>query len=767
VDELPAISIPAFPRANEFAGLWAIEPRAGAQLWRSATQTDLHQHVEASAAPRISAAVEMQKLANGRSIAVILATGTLMKQASSFGSATSTVALRREIRKAANDPEVAGILLAIDSPGGTVAGIDDLASDVKRAREKKPVWAQVEDLGASAAYWLASQAEKIHANSETALVGSIGTIITVYDVSRAAANQGIEALVFATGPLKGSGAPGAEVTDEQRAYYQRLVDSTQLVFDRAVKDGRGFNDAQLSAVRSGEVFLATEAMRLGLIDAISPLDATLQAMARELTRPTREVRKMEDALHGAASQVEPTSNINTIRQAAAAEVRRIAEIRKACNGRHADIEARAIEEGWDATRAELEVLRAERPTPAVIVRDNSQTVEGLQAALILRAGGKLDNPVYQRPEAIGLAPAWLRQSINSDHRQRVMESAWRFRDMSLLDVCRAAVQFDGKEVPHSRQDLIRAAVSGGSLTNIFTTNINTMVLASYGEAPDTTAPWTSTVDVADFKTNERPRLVKGGSLARLPRGGEADHMNRSDVGESYKIARYAGQVVISEQDIIDDAFNAFADIPREMGLAASRLRPDLVYAILLANPTLTATARALFNTTDGNLGSTSALAADKLRAAVAAMMLVTENGVNLNLMPTHLLIPPSLKHLAYELTNSSQILIARGGTTDTTVERGSSNALLADGLIPVADARLENGVVDPASGTTYSGSSTSWFLACAQAHTIEVAYLRGTGRAPQVRNFTLSEGRWGMGWDIAMDIGAKAMDWRGLRKTTA
>ena len=53
------------------------------------------------------------------------------------------------------------------------------------------------------------------------------------------------------------------------------------------------------------------------------------------------------------------------------------------------------------------------------------------------------------------------------------------------------------------------------------------------------------------------------------------------------------------------------------------------------------------------------------------------------------------------------------------------------------------------------------------AKTIEVAYRRGTGRAPQVRSFTLDKGKWGMGWDINMDIGAKAMDWHGMRKTTA
>ena len=94
--------------------------------------------------------------------------------------------------------------------------------------------------------------------------------------------------------------------------------------------------------------------------------------------------------------------------------------------------------------------------------------------------------------------------------------------------------------------MIKAAFSGGTLTSIFTTNVNTMVLVGYMQTGDTTAGWTRTVDVNDFKTNERPRLTTGPNLEKLPRGGEAKHAKRSDVGESYRIARYSEQWVIDE-----------------------------------------------------------------------------------------------------------------------------------------------------------------------------------------------------------------------------
>lgn len=428
----------------------------------------------------------------------------------------------------------------------------------------------------------------------------------------------------------------------------------------------------------------------------------------------------------------------------------------------------AIRAGWDTRQLELELLRASRTAPAVINRshDRDCTIQAMQGAMLLRAGVRLDDPHFATQHAVACnVPAWLRAGINDTNRNQYMEAAHRYGDMSLVDVCREACRLDGRDAPINRSELIRAAFSGGSLTNIFTSNVNTVVLLGFMEAADSTAGWTRETDVADFKVNERPRMTKGATPVKLPKGGTAQHLSRSDTGESYKIARYAHQNVVDEQDIIDDMFNALADTPREMGMGAARLRPDLVYAILLANPTLTQTSRALFNTTDGNLKTTHPLTAEKLKSAITAMKLFRENGVNLNLMPTHLLVPPSLHYTARELLNSTTIVIA--GTAGSVTERGSANTLLGDITTLVSDARLENGLTDPDSGTAYSGSSTSWFMASNQGPTIEVAYRRGTGRAPQVRSFTLDRGQWGIGWDINLDIGVKALEWRTMLAATA
>lgn len=471
----------------------------------------------------------------------------------------------------------------------------------------------------------------------------------------------------------------------------------------------------------------------------------------------------------AAGQTAISNPVAAIRAGMADEVNRVSMIRARCAGNDTLIEA-AIRQGWDADRAELEMRRqADRSrAPAGHVRshEGTCTLQALQGAMILRAGGRLDDPAYQSPRALAMnVPQWLRANINAEQRQRAMEAAWNYREMSMVDLAREAVRLDGREAPVSRTEMIQAAFSGGTLTSIFTTNVNTQILSTYEEIGDSTEGWTQETEAADFKTNERPRMLKGPSLAKLPRGGTADHISRADVGETFKVARYARQFQIDEQDVIDDSFNALADTPAEMGMAAARLRPDLVYSILLANPNLAATARALFNTTDGNLGSSSALAAATLKTAIQSMFLLQENGVNLGLQADHIIVPPSLEFTAYELLQSPTIVIA--GTAGSVTERGSMNTLTKKTLKVVVDPRLENGVIDPDSGTTYNGSSTTWYIACAIAHTILVAYLRGTGRSPQVRSYKLDKGQWGVGWDVKLDIGAKAMDWKGLRKTTA
>jgi protease-4 len=204
-----------------------------------------------------------------------------MKARSKYGG-YSTVDARRQLRAMAQDDRVGAILLHIDSPGGHVAGTKELADDVRAVDEAKPVHAYLEDTGASAAYWVASQARTVAANA-MAMVGSLGTFTVLYDLSKAAEMEGVQVHVVSTGERKGAAAPGTPVTDEDLAEARRLVDGFDAFFRAAVREGRGMGSKEASAVWTGAAWLAVEAKGLGLVDRVEPLDTTVE----RLTAPLR------------------------------------------------------------------------------------------------------------------------------------------------------------------------------------------------------------------------------------------------------------------------------------------------------------------------------------------------------------------------------------------------------------------------------------------------------------------------------------------------
>lgn len=283
---------------EQYVGLWLVdETRFGAML-DQVRNLDLAKHVAVNAGRDVAAASRRRETSGETVIQVIDIQGTMTKRGSSLTGSGSMVLLRQAVRSAANDDGIDAILLRIDSPGGTVAGTADLAAEVRAATAKKPVWAFVEDVTASAAYWVASQTSRIIANNATAEVGSIGTFMALYDVSGAAAMRGVKAVVIRSGRLKGAGFPGTEVTEEQRQVWQEIVDKTQTEFTAGVSAGRNLPLARVTALAEGRMWLAEDAKQLGLIDGIGSLDSVvseLAAKARQQRRKTMSEDKTRPA----------------------------------------------------------------------------------------------------------------------------------------------------------------------------------------------------------------------------------------------------------------------------------------------------------------------------------------------------------------------------------------------------------------------------------------------------------------------------------------
>lgn len=182
------------------------------------------------------------------------------------GSAgTSSAALASELEALANNDAVTHVLLRIESPGGEVRGLRTAVDAVRRLADAKPVYAFIDDLGASAAYWLAVNARKVYA-TPGATVGSVGTYFAFLDVSEALSRAGVEVRAFSTGSLKTAGLYGTSITDEQSKYLELFVRQINAPFIGDVKRRRRLTDGQLSFVGEGGAMTADMARVSGLID---------------------------------------------------------------------------------------------------------------------------------------------------------------------------------------------------------------------------------------------------------------------------------------------------------------------------------------------------------------------------------------------------------------------------------------------------------------------------------------------------------------------
>jgi len=464
------------------------------------------------------------------------------------------------------------------------------------------------------------------------------------------------------------------------------------------------------------------------------------------------------------------------REMLAAEQARVASVRDFCAkndnpkvgiaGKEVDLCAHSIKEGWSLRDTEyhflkherLQATRKDRPqVPAIHTKSSSDINKHvLQAALALRAGIDVEDKKWQSKRLRDSAPAWLRADINNDAKQAILEKAQPMRGESMIDMCAHAMRAAGKEVPVGRHAILQAAFSpGSSVSDLFGQTFGAKVLDGYTEVKDFTEGWTVDGENPDMEQHDRIRMEAAGDLDHLPIGGEASHATRAAKTEKAKVERFAKQMELDEADLLGDNFGKLKETPRDFGLAAGRVRPNIGAAILLANANLNATGRALFNTTDGNKFGSAALSRASLSAAIAAMMEFKDGDAILNLEPTHLLVPPELADLAVQLTQS-----ARNATTNA--NEGELNPLARHNIQVIAEARLKLGVTNKVTGTAYSGSASTWYLVSNQAHTIEFTTLQGAGSAPIVRTTELTNGKFGLNFDVRLYVNGVALDWRGF-----
>ena len=214
--------------------------------------------------------------------------GTITQHAdmmSEYSGGTSTDKLGAMFDNAMSNPSIKSIILNIDSPGGSVYGLEELTTKIRNARGKgKRIIAVANSLMASAAYYIGSAADKIVA-SPGAQVGSIGTIAVHIDQSKAIEEAGYKYTFFTAGKYKALGNNTEPLSEDAVDYYQTMVDRYYDMFVSAVAQNRGISKQDVkSNYGQGKVLIAQDAVKVGMVDQIRTLEEVIKQEERRYSR---------------------------------------------------------------------------------------------------------------------------------------------------------------------------------------------------------------------------------------------------------------------------------------------------------------------------------------------------------------------------------------------------------------------------------------------------------------------------------------------------
>lgn len=230
-------------------------------------------------------------------VAIIPIHGTLVRRTVGLeaeSGLTSYASLAAQLDAALASPEVAAILLDIDSPGGESSGVFDLADRIRAATQVKPVWAVANDMAFSAAYALASAASKVFV-SRTGGVGSIGVIAMHVDQSVKDAHDGVRYTAVFAGDRKNDLNPHQPISDQAHAQLQAEVNRIYGLFVETVARHRGLEPSAIRDTEAG-LFFGQAAVGIGLADAIGTFDDALAQLLESLS-PSPVVSALGASLH--------------------------------------------------------------------------------------------------------------------------------------------------------------------------------------------------------------------------------------------------------------------------------------------------------------------------------------------------------------------------------------------------------------------------------------------------------------------------------------
>lgn len=223
--------------------------------------------------------------AGGGAVAVLPFYGVCVQRTSSVQDASGSGLMSMQrftgaLRAALADDSVGAVVIDIDSPGGSVFGVQELANEIYQARGQKRVVGVANSLAASAAYWVGSSCSELYV-TPSGEVGSIGVFAAHSDYSKALEAQGVNTTLVSAGKYKVEGNPYGPLSDEARAHMQSRIDTHYGAFTRGVARGRNTDVATVrSGMGEGRVFGSADAKAAGMVDGVMTLDDVIRQTAR-------------------------------------------------------------------------------------------------------------------------------------------------------------------------------------------------------------------------------------------------------------------------------------------------------------------------------------------------------------------------------------------------------------------------------------------------------------------------------------------------------
>lgn len=182
----------------------------------------------------------------------------------------------RQLKSANDDPKVKAVVLRVDSPGGGVVASDEIYEQM--IAMTKPVVVSMGTMAASGGYYVSAPADEIWANRHT-LTGSIGVIIQFVNIAGFMEKYGIGANAVTSGVNKDTGSMYREMTADELAIWQGIIDDAYNIFVDIIVEGRGLDEETVRTLADGRVYTGNQALDLGLVDRLGNLDESIQRAA--------------------------------------------------------------------------------------------------------------------------------------------------------------------------------------------------------------------------------------------------------------------------------------------------------------------------------------------------------------------------------------------------------------------------------------------------------------------------------------------------------